>query len=161
MSQPPSPFRNFFHAGYVVLDLQKVMADMRETFGVREWKILPLPEGSPAKAIGFAYVGATMIELVELDLRYELLPMHRGWLPPTEGEAKLNHLAYILDSDEELQAVIDRFEAQGIKTAWLDAFGDIFTRYYYADTTAQLGHFCEFVSPGPAMREFLASVPRN
>lgn len=95
----PLPFRNLFHLGYVVLDLEKVMADMRDRFGVAKWKVLPLPEGAPAKAIGFAYAGDRMIELVEVDLRQELLPIHRGWLPADPGEARLNHVAYMLDGE--------------------------------------------------------------
>ena len=157
----PLPFRNLFHLGYVVLDLEKVIDNMRERFGVANWKVLPLPEGAPAKAIGFAYVQDTMIELVEVDLRQELLPIHRGWLPQSEAEARLNHVAYMVDSEEELMAQIDRFEAAGVATAWLESFGDIFSRYYYADTTAQLGHFTEFVCLGPAGRDFLAQIPRN
>jgi hypothetical protein len=157
----PSPFRNFFHAGYVVLDLAKVIDKMAARFGVERWKILPLPAGAPAKAIGFAYAQQTMIELVELDLDQELLPIHRGWLPRSESEARLNHLAYMLDSEEELAAVRARFEARQIATAWLDTFGDIFSCYYYADTTAELGHFSEFVCLGPAGRDFLAEIPRN
>src|SRR5438067_394502 len=99
-----SPFRNFFHAGYVVLDMAKVVDNMTARFGVEEWKILPLPAGSPAKAIGFAYVQESMIELVELDLAQELLPIHRGLLPHSDSEARLNHLTYMLDSEEELTA---------------------------------------------------------
>lgn len=155
------PFRSLFHLGYVVLDLEGVMASMGERFGVTKWKVLPLPEGAPAKAIGFAYAGERMIELVEVDLRQELLPIHRGWLPKDPGEARLNHVAYMLDDEDELQSVRARFEAAGVATAWLESFGDIFSRYYYADTTAQLGHFSEFVYLGPAGREFLAQVPRN
>ena len=158
---PLLPFRSLFHLGYVVIDLEKVMADMRDRFGVAKWTVLPLPEGAPAKAIGFAYAGDHMIELVEVDLRQELMSIHRDWLPADPGEARLNHVAYIVDSEDELRSVIDRFEAAGVATAWLDSFGDIFSRYYYADTTAQLGHFTEFVCLGPAGKDFLAQVPRN
>jgi hypothetical protein len=156
-----SPFRNLFHLGYVVTDLQLAMDEMRETFGIAKWKVLPLPEGAPAKAIGFAYLQDKMIELVEVDLGQELLAIHRGWLPQAAHQARLNHVAYMLDSEDELLALVERFEAAGIATAWLESFGDIFSRYYYADTTAQLGHFSEFVCLGPAGAEFLADVPRN
>jgi hypothetical protein len=156
-----SPFRNFFHAGYVVRDMQKVMDAMRDTFGVGRWKVLPLPEGAPARALGFAYAGESMIELVEVDPAGELLPIHRGWTPQAAAEAKLNHLAYMLDSEDELFAVQARFEAKGVRTAWREPFGEIFSQYYYADTTAQLGHYTEFVCLGPAGRDFLTSIPRN
>jgi hypothetical protein len=155
------PIRNFFHAGYVVLNLEKAMAGMRQTFGVADWKVLPLPEGTPASAIGFAYVQDRMIELVELDLRQELMAIHRGFVPESDGEARLNHLAYMLDSEDELLSLVAHNEAAGLATAWLEPFGDIFSWYYYADTKAQLGHFTEFVCLGPAGRDFLAAVPRN
>lgn len=156
-----SPLRDPFHLGYVVLDLEPVMAGFRERFGVADWKILPLPEGAPASAIAFAYVGGRMIELVALDLRQELLAIHRDFLPTAPGEARLNHVCYMLESEAELRAVLAGNEAAGVATAWLEPFGDIFSLYYYADTTAQLGHFTEFVCLGPAGRDFLASIPRN
>lgn len=158
---PRSPIRNFFHAGYVVLDLEKVMAGMRQTFGVADWKVLPLPDGAPARAVGFAYVGDRMIELVELDLRQEPMAIHRGFVPESDSEAKLNHLAYMLDSEDELLSLVAHNEASGVATAWLEPFGDIFRWYYYADTKSQLGHYTEFVCLGPAGRDFLAEVPRN
>ena len=46
-------------------------------------------------------------------------------------------------------------------TRFLDTFGDIFSHYYYVDTTAELGHFTEFVCLAPAGRDFLAQIPRN
>lgn len=155
------PFGNLFHLGYVVCDMATVIANMGTRFGIEQWKILPLPDGAPAKAIGFAYANDTMLELVEVDPDQPLLPIHAGWVPERRNEARLNHVAYLLDSEEELQATRVRFEASGIRTAWLDSFGDIFTRYYYADTTAELGHFTELVCLGPTGRDFLASIPRN
>jgi hypothetical protein len=158
---PLLPTRNFFHAGYVVRNIGAVMDNMRAQFGVARWKVLTLPEGSPATALGMAYVGETMIELVEVDPEGELMAIHQGFAPTSEGEARLNHLAYLLDSEEELQTVIASFEASGVATAWLASFGDIFSGYYYADTRAQLGHYSEFICLGSEGREFLAEVPRN
>ena len=132
---PPSPFRNFFHAGYVVLDMAKVMDDMRDRFGVAEWKILPLPPGSPAKAIGFAYAQQNMIELVELDLSQALLPMHRGWLPASEGEARLNHLAY-MPFPPNWPVYIPKDKLAN----WFEAYVDAMELNYWTDT--------EFVSAG-------------
>lgn len=157
----PLPFRNFFHLGYVVVDLEKAIAGMRDRVGVAKWKILPLPEGTSVKAIGFAYTGETMMELIEVDVRQELLPIYRGWLPKAPGEARLNHVAYMVDGEDEISSIVERFEAAGVATAALGSFGDIFSRYYYADTTAELGHYSEFVCLGPAGRDFLAGVPRN
>jgi hypothetical protein len=155
------PIRSFFHTGYVVRDMEQAMARLGDRFGVRRWKVLPLPEGAPATALGFAYVRETMIELVAVDPARELLPMHQGFVPPTESTLRLNHLCYMLDSEEELLALVERFEATGVPTAWREPFGDIFSQYYYADTLDELGHYTEFVCLGPAGADFLAEVPRN
>jgi hypothetical protein len=156
------PFRNSFHAGYIVRDLAQAVASMRNEFDVEHWKILPLPDGAPARAIGMAYVHGTMIELIEVGPKQEAMAISRGWIPPRpDAVARLNHLAYLLDSEEELVSLVGRFEAAGITTASLDSLGDVFSRSYYADTRAQLGHLTEFVCLGPAGPAFLADVPRN
>lgn len=59
-------FRNIVHLGYVIRDIDKVMENMREKYGVGKWKVLRLPEDSPVSALGFAYSQAVMIELLEV-----------------------------------------------------------------------------------------------
>ncbi len=153
-------FGKHFHAGYVVINAEKVMANMRRDFGVANWKVLPLPAGSPACSIAMAYVRGTMIELVEVDPGQELMSIHAGWLPESEDGARLNHIAYMMDSEAQWRAAQVHFGEVGIALPVVMKFGDIFD-YFYADTTAQLGHFSEFVCLGPEGREFLASIPRN
>jgi hypothetical protein len=157
----PLPARKFFHTGYVVRNIEAAMDNMREQFGVSRWKVLQLPGESSVTALGFAYFGETMIELVEVDRNHEPLAIHQGFTPSADGEARLNHLAYLVESEEALQAVAARFETSGVTAAWLASFGDVFSRYYYADTKAQLGHYLEFVCLGRAGCDFLADVPRN
>jgi hypothetical protein len=157
----PPPFRNLFHAGYVARDMAKAMKKMRDQFGVADWKIVPLPDGAAAKALGLAYVQRTMIELVEVTPKEEPLAIPRGWAPRPDADATLNHLAYMLDSEVEVRTLVARFEGAGIATAALDSFGDLFSLSYYADTRRQLGHLTEFVCLGPAGGDFLADVPRN
>jgi hypothetical protein len=152
-------FGKYFHSGYVVVNLEKVMANMRRDFGVTDWKVLPLPAGSPATAIAMAYVRGAMIELVEVDTGQELMSIFDGWLPDTVDGARLNHVAYMMDSEEQWRAAQARFGDLGIALPVVMKFGDIFD-YFYADTIAQLGHFSEFVCLGPEGREFLASIPR-
>jgi hypothetical protein len=155
------PFRNFFHVGYVVRDVDKVIDKMGRRFGVSQWKVLRFGPEFPATAQALAYAQGSMIELIEVNPDAELLPIHRGWVPELADEAKLNHVAYLLATEEELLAVMAQLEAEGLPTAWRASFGDIFSQYFYADTTAQLGHFSEFVCLGPEGREFLADIPRN
>lgn len=158
---PPLMFRNIFHLGYVVRDIDKFTAKMADQFGVAKWKILRLPKGTAVSALGFAYTQDLMIELLEVDLEQELLPIFRDWIPASDTDARLNHVAYLVDSEDELQTIVSQFESAGVATAVRASFGDIFSQYYYADTVAQLGHYCEYVCLGPTGREFLADIPRN
>jgi hypothetical protein len=154
-------FRHFFHTGYVVRNADKVMENMRDQFGIGRWKVLRLGEGFAASALAYAYANDVMIELVEVNLKQELRVFHRGWIPESDTDARLNHLAYLVDSGEGLSPLIDQFKAAGVETVWRAGFGDVFSEYCYVDTVAQLGHFCEFVCLGSAGRDFLADIPRN
>ena len=160
MSNSSPLLGKYFHSGYVVVNLEKALANMRRDFGVADWKIIPLPAGSPASAIAMAYVRGTMIELVEVDRGQELLSIFDGWLPATEDGARLNHVAFMMDSEEQWRAAQAQFGALGVSLPVVAKFGDIFD-YFYADTTAQFGHFSEFVCLGPEGKDFLASIPRN
>ena len=160
MSNLSPVFGKHFHVGYVVLDIEKVMANMRRDFGVTDWKILPLPAGSPATAIAMAYIHGVMIELVAVDTGQPLMSIHDGWLPTSDEGARLNHVAYLLDSEEQWRATQVHFGEVGIELPVVAKFGGIFD-YFYADTATQLGHFSEFVCLGPEGKDFLASIPRN
>lgn len=153
-------FRNFFHTGYVVLSIDKAIETAKAKFGVGIWKVR-MGDAHSVSAVAYAYVQGALFELVEVNLNQELLAIHRGWLPESDTEARLNHLAYLVDSQEELDRTRERLEAAGVETAWRANFGDVFTEYFYADTTTQLGHFCEFVCLGPVGRAFPADVPQT
>lgn len=153
-------FGTYFHTGYVVVNLDMVIANMRRDFGVADWKIIRLPAGSPASAIAMAYIRGSMIELVEVDTGRELMSIFDGWLPTCKDGARLNHVAYMMDSVEEWHTAQAHFGDVGIALPVVMKFGKIFD-YFYADTVSQLGHFSEFVCLGPEGREFLASIPRN
>lgn len=149
-----------FHNGYVVRDVDLAIARMRREFGIANWQITRLPAGSKATALGMAYSGGTMIELVEVDATGELLDIHKGWLPEDEAGARLNHVAYLIDTMDEWRAAMAHFERQGIGLPIVATFGDVF-EYFYADTVASLGHFCEFVCLKDGGAAFIAGIPRN
>jgi hypothetical protein len=157
----PLTFRNFFHTGYVVRNADKVMENMQDKFGIAKWKILRLGKGYAATALAYAYTQNAMIELVEVNLTQELRVIHRDWIPDSDTDAKLNHLAYLVDDEAGLEPLIENFKRAGLATAWRAGFRDVFSEYCYIDTVAQLGHFCEFACLGPAGRDFLADIPRN
>lgn len=154
-------FTNFFHTGYVVRNVDKVMENMQDKFGIGQWKVLRLGDGYAASALAYAYVKDALIELVEVNLTQELRVIHRDWIPESDTDAKLNHLAYLIDDEAGLSPLIDQFKKAGVETVWRAGFRDVFSEYCYIDTVSQLGHFCEFACLGPAGRDFLADIPRN
>lgn len=155
----PHLFGQFMQLGYVVTDLDEVTSKFRDRYGIDDWKIVPMPPGSPLSRLAMAYVGDVMFELVEVDQSVELLEIHRGWLPADPGEARFNHVAFLLDSREEWSHAQAKFAEQGVAVPVSMPFGDIF-EFFFADTVSQLGHWSEFLCLGPAGKEFLASVPR-
>ena len=153
----PVVFRNHFQLGYVVRNLDPAIEEMRGKFGVAKWQVNVLPKSAPARVLGFAYVQQVMIELIEA--RPERETIYRDWIPEFDAAARLHHLGYMIDSDEEWRATIGQFEGSGFRSALTDS-SDFFD-YYYADTVAQLGHYCELIRLKPAGRAFWANVPRN
>lgn len=152
-------FGQLVQLGYVVTDFDRAAAKFRERYGIDRWKVVPLDPGSPSSRIAMAYVGDMIFELVEVDTSVELLDIHRGWLPTDPDEARLNHVAFMLDSLEAWKDAQARFERLGVAMPVCMSFGDVF-EFFYADTVPQLGHWSEFLCLGPAGREFLADIPR-
>ncbi len=153
----PVVFRNHFQLGYVVRNLDPVIEHMRDKFGVAKWQVNVLPKSAPARVLGFAYVQQVMIELIEA--RPERETIYRDWIPESDTAARLHHLGYMIDGDEEWRTTIGQFESSGFRNALADS-SDFFD-YYYADTVAQLGHYCELIRLKPAGRAFWATVPHN
>lgn len=151
-------FGRHFHNGYVVVNLDQAIENLRRNYGVENWKVIPLQ--SQATGLGMAFVRGSMIELVEVDTGQELMHIHDGWIPDTAAGAKLNHVAYMLDSHDEWQAAMARFQEAGVSLPVVGEFGDIFD-YFYADTVEQLGHFSEFTCLRAGGKDFLAEIPQN
>jgi hypothetical protein len=150
--------RNLFHTGYAVGDADKAIANLAATFGIRDWKIVRLPEDSPGKALAFAYAGEMMIELV--DTRPGGVAIYDGWAPEGTSAIRLHHLGHFAHSREEFEAITRQFAEQGIAMAIDDEMPGLLW-YRYFDTLALLGHYTEFVLMLPGGEAFWADVPRN
>lgn len=160
MHEMPQLLGQHFHNGYVVRNVDLAIERLRTQFGITNWQITRLEPGSKATALAMAYSGSSMIELVEVDTNDELLNIHDGWLPEKETGARLNHVAFIIDTMDDWRAAMAHFEREGIALPIISTFGNIF-EYFYADTVASLGHFCEFVCLKEDGAEFIAGIPRN
>jgi hypothetical protein len=154
----PLVLRNHFQIAYVVRDIDKAVTNLREKFGIAKWQVRRMPESAPSSAIGFAYMQQTMIELVEARPSQDTI--FRDWLPPSESGARFHHLGYMIDSEEQWRETVGQFEAADIRKAFSGSAEGLLD-FYYADTVAHLGHYCELVRLQPAGKNFFARVPHN
>jgi hypothetical protein len=152
----PVLFRNHFQMGYVVRNMDKAIENLQKKFGVAGWRILDIPEGEPVKRLGFSYVQNSMIELVEMRPGQEIF--FKPWIPESETAIRLNHLGYMMNSEEEWDTVSQQFEAAGYQIAVAKSLGDV--RFQYYDTVADLGHYCEITYLGPTAKNFF-DAPHN
>jgi extradiol dioxygenase family protein len=151
-------FKNLFHTGYAVGDVDKAIRSLGEKFGITEWKILRLPEDSPGRALAFAYAHDMMIELVAI--KPGEVPIYNDWIPRDDSALRLHHLGYLVENQAEWRNVAVQFERLGVPLAIDAEMGDLLS-YRYFDTTPLLGHYSEFVLMKPGAQDFWDSVPRN
>lgn len=154
----PIVFRDHFQHAYVVRNLDKAMANFRDNYGVAKWQVMPMPEGSPVKVLGLAYVHNVMLELIEAVPGHDTI--YRDWIPASDTAARFHHLGYLIDSEEEYLSTVKQFEAAGISAGMAGRAGDMLD-FHYADTVAQLGHYCELVHLRPAGQNYFSQVPHN
>jgi catechol 2,3-dioxygenase-like lactoylglutathione lyase family enzyme len=152
-------FGGFFQLGYATRDLDAAMALYRRRFGQIEFLayepgvVNGLP--SPTRRIGLAYLGDTMIELIEPDPTQQTI--FDAALPEQAGQIGLHHLGYLVDDHD---AMLRRLSDMGCDVVLQDRI-DGFLDYSYADTRCDFGYFSEFIRLDRAGRDFFAQVPRN
>lgn len=157
----PLLFQGHFQLAYVTHDLESAQSVMADHFGITRWEVLDLAaldHQSPALRIANAYVGGRMVELIEVNPDVESL--YSAWLPQDGAVVRFHHLGFLIaDADEYAQArqhLIDR----GYAMASEGSFGDILD-FFYADTSAALGHYYEVIRLKPAGQDFFQHVPEN
>lgn len=152
-------FGGFFQIGYATRDLDAAMALYRRRFG--EIEFLAYEPGvvngqpSPTRRIGLAYIGETMIELIEPDPGQKTI--FDAALPDRGGPIGLHHLGYLTDDHD---AMLRRLAGMGCDVVLEDRI-EGFLDYSYADTRCDFGHFSEFIRLDSAGQDFFAQVPRN
>jgi hypothetical protein len=154
----PALFRDHFQTAYVVRNLDGAIGRFRDRLGVAQWHVMPLPPGGPVARIGLAWVQELMIELIEA------LPdqpsIYQRWVPETDTAARFHHHGFLIDGDDDYQRAAEQFTAAGYAAAMSGSAGDILD-FHYADTVAELGHYCELVHLRSGHKDFFAPVPRN
>lgn len=152
----PMVFRNHFQMGYVVRNMEKAVENLRDKFGVANWRFLDMPPEAEVKRLGFAHAHNSMIELIEMNPGREIF--FKPWIPESESAIRLNHLGYMMQSEAEWDTVSRQFEAAGFTLAVSANLGDV--RFQYYDTVEALGHYYEMTYLGPTAKGFF-DAPLN
>jgi hypothetical protein len=144
-----------FQLAYVTNNLEAAAARFRDQYGTGEFLFMRDLPGPIALAL--AYAGDTMIELIEPGPGGP--PLYSDWIAGMEGVAlRHHHCGFLIDGDSEWTAVRSRFVEQG-NVIPMEGQMPGALDYLYADTTADLGHYLEYIRLYEGGRQLFASVP--
>lgn len=151
-------FRGFFQLGYVTRDLDRACAAYREKYGPVEFMYnSPAPvDGTapPTRRIALAYIDDIMTEIIEPDPDQQTI--YDDAIPNITGVIRLHHFGYLIDDHASM---LQQLKQMGYAVPLHGSMPGVLD-YSYADTRADLGHFCEFIRLDEAGRAFFGSVPR-
>lgn len=148
-----SPFDGFFQVGYVARDLDAAMTQFGKRFGPVEFQVIDAVEPHlHTRRIALAWIGATMIELIEPN--QHVPSIYIDALPASPGEIRFHHLGCLI---ADYPGTLRRLEAEGYDVPFAMSYGEVLD-CCYADTRAQLGHYMEYIRLGDEGRKWFASV---
>jgi hypothetical protein len=148
-----------FQMAWATNDIAHAQGLMRDRYGVANWTRFggPTPQGGNIH-VELAWVGTIMYELMFAEGPGSAIFMDR--LPQGDGfHMKHHHLGYIIDTDEEWNAMIAMIRAEGHKLAHYSAESP-FAKTCFVDAP-ELGHYLEYILPTPAAVDFFRNVASN
>nr|WP_047166248.1 VOC family protein [Sphingomonas sp. Y57] len=154
------PF-NIFQTAYVAADIDAAVGLAARRFGVAKMQVnhavaVETGQGTALCHFALAFVGSVQIELIAPAGGAD--EVYRAMLPQGGG-LRLHHIGCLIESDTEWEAVLADAEASGVAMPVRGDFGGLM-RYVYLDHCADIGHFVEYMQPGPAGLGLFEAVPR-
>jgi len=160
MATPPL-FQGHFQLAYVTHNLEAAQAVMGDHYGITRWQVMDMAamgDQSPALRIALAYAGDRMVEVIEANPAVESL--YTAWMPQGDAVLRFHHLGFLIPNADDFARARQHLLDCGYAMASEGGFGDILD-FFYADTTAALGHFYEVIHLKPAGLDFFKHVPEN
>jgi hypothetical protein len=151
-------FRNHFQLGYVVRDTDGAIENMKRNFGINKWDVRKFGGDTSILGLSRCFVGDTMLELMHPNPKIKSI--YSDWVPAHDTDIRIHHFGYKIDDEQDFRDCAAQFEAAGCPTAMSGSMGDILD-YHYADTVAQLGHYCELIRFRQPSEIYYQNVPRN
>lgn len=158
----PVLFKRHFQIAYVVDDARAAIDILSKRYGVEKWDLLDMVQihgaGAPTRYIGNAWVGETMIEVIEPDEAVDSI--YRNWKKDSGLALRFHHLGFLADTSEEFDAAKRQLSDCGFPIVVDGSFGEVLD-YAYADTRSELGHYYEIIRLKADGDSFFGRIPVN
>lgn len=144
---------NIFQIAYVTNDVERAAAVFKDRFGTGAFSRI---EFGDFVKLGLAFAGPMMIELIQPI--NDPTGLYSGWIAGSETFAlRHHHFGVLVGSKDELAAIRAAHVNSGTAVA---AEGSLpgSLDYLYVDTTAQLGHYVEYVRLDAGGRAMFTAV---
>lgn len=160
-----APYKGFLQIAYVTTDIDRALSQFAAKYGVPSWlqlRNLEIETGKDRSCrahVALSYVGPTQLEVIQPLGGDDTV--YRHGLPEQGYAVRLNHLAQLIESEAEFEAIHDEVVAKGIPVAIYGTGGGGTARYFYTDHRESLGHYLEHVWYSPQGLAFLREqIPR-
>lgn len=160
-----TPYQGFVQLAYVTTDFDRALAEFGQRWGVPQWlqlRELEIQTG-PGRAcrahVALSFVGPTQLELIQ-PLSGDV-GVYRYRLPDQGYGLCLNHIAQLIQTESEFEALEAHVASAGIAVALRGSANGGQCRYFYTDQRAALGHYFEHVWFSSEGLAFMAQVPRH
>lgn len=151
----------FFQIAYVTNDLERATRIFGDQYGVARFHCMRdiAFDDDTRVSIATAYVGETMVELIEpngkgTSLYEEVLPAG------AEFTIRHHHMGHLVTDKEDWKRIHALIAEKGQAIAYEGGIDGVL-KALYVDTRPVLGHFLEYIYCMPAGLEFLNQAPRN
>ena len=106
-----APYKGFLQIAYVTTDFDRALSEFAAQYGVPTWlqlRNLEIETGKDRSCrahVALAYVGATQLEVIQALGGDDTV--YRHGLPEQGYAVRLNHLAQLIDTEAEFEAIHD------------------------------------------------------
>lgn len=144
-----APYKGFLQVAYVTTDFDRGLAEFGERCGVPRWLELrgleiQTGEGRSCRAhVALSYVGSMQLELIQALGGDDAV--YRHGLPSQGYGLRFNHMAQLIETEQEFELLQDRVRSSGIPLVMHGSAPGGTTRYFYTDFRDTLGHYLEHV----------------
>jgi hypothetical protein len=152
-----------FQTAYVTTDTNRALEILKRRYGVGEFlrsgtRTIPLVAGGEMTLeLSFAWVGATMIELIEPVAG--AIGIYRDYLPSEGFGTRFHHVGVRLHSEEQWRAMLEEVESRRHRI--MLEVRTPSTRALYIDTREELGHYVEYLYYMDVPNSSLPRIPQN